>query len=101
MRNHAPQVMLVPSAFTVPTGKAHWEVLLRARAIENQAFVIAAAQVNVGETRVLFLVEFIIFTVSFAVYPVIQARANCCILGKGDGVNRVSHLIQMVIMHTK
>ncbi len=34
----------VPSAFTVPTGQAHWQVLLRARAIENGAFVIAAAQ---------------------------------------------------------
>ena len=32
------------SAFTVPTGQAHWEVLLRARAIENQAFVLAPAQ---------------------------------------------------------
>lgn len=34
----------IPSAFTVPTGSAHWHVLLRARAIENGAFVIAAAQ---------------------------------------------------------
>ena len=33
-----------PSAFTVPTGQAHWHVLLRARAIENGAFVIAPAQ---------------------------------------------------------
>ena len=38
------QILLVPSAFTVPTGEAHWEVLLRARAIENQAWVIASAQ---------------------------------------------------------
>jgi predicted amidohydrolase len=34
----------VPSAFTVPTGSAHWDVLLRARAIENGAYVIAPAQ---------------------------------------------------------
>jgi predicted amidohydrolase len=34
----------VPSAFTVPTGSAHWHVLLRARAIENGAFVVAPAQ---------------------------------------------------------
>lgn len=40
------QVLTVPSAFTVPTGQAHWEVLLRARAIENQAWVLAAAQVG-------------------------------------------------------
>jgi predicted amidohydrolase len=34
----------ISSAFTVPTGKAHWHTLVRARAIENQCFVIAAAQ---------------------------------------------------------
>ena len=38
------QVLTVPSAFTRPTGEAHWHVLLRARAIENGAFVLAAAQ---------------------------------------------------------
>jgi deaminated glutathione amidase len=37
-------VLLVPSAFTYTTGQAHWEILLRARAIENQAYVVAAAQ---------------------------------------------------------
>ena len=40
------QVLSVPAAFTVPTGRAHWEVLLRARAIENQAYVLAAGQVG-------------------------------------------------------
>ncbi|KAH6613637.1 carbon-nitrogen hydrolase [Chaetomium sp. MPI-SDFR-AT-0129] len=39
-------IITYPSAFTVPTGKAHWEVLLRARAIETQSYVIAAAQVG-------------------------------------------------------
>jgi nitrilase len=34
----------IPSAFTVPTGQAHWEVLLRCRAIENLSYVVAAAQ---------------------------------------------------------
>lgn len=38
------QLFSLPAAFTVPTGKAHWEVLLRARAIENLSFVLAAAQ---------------------------------------------------------
>ncbi len=38
------QAIAVPAAFTVPTGKAHWRVLLRARAIEAGLFVIAAAQ---------------------------------------------------------
>ena len=37
-------VMFLPSAFTVPTGAAHWETLVRARAIENKAYVIAPAQ---------------------------------------------------------
>ncbi|QPH56137.1 carbon-nitrogen hydrolase family protein [Pontivivens ytuae] len=38
------QILTVPSAFTVPTGRAHWEVLLRARAIETGCFVLAPAQ---------------------------------------------------------
>jgi predicted amidohydrolase len=38
------QWFTVPAAFTVPTGRAHWEVLLRSRAIENLSFVVAAAQ---------------------------------------------------------
>ena len=37
-------LILVPSAFTYTTGKAHWEILLRARAIENQCYVLAPAQ---------------------------------------------------------
>lgn len=37
-------VLLVPAAFTYTTGQAHWEVLLRARAIENQAYLLASAQ---------------------------------------------------------
>lgn len=38
------ELLSIPSAFTVPTGKAHWETLLRARAIENQCYVMAAGQ---------------------------------------------------------
>lgn len=38
------QILTVPAAFTVPTGKAHWEAILRARAIENGCFVLAPAQ---------------------------------------------------------
>ena len=40
------QAFTLPSAFTVPTGRAHWEILVRARAVENQAFVIASGQVG-------------------------------------------------------
>jgi predicted amidohydrolase len=43
------QIITVPAAFTVPTGQAHWEVLLRARAIETGAFLIAPAQGGVHE----------------------------------------------------
>jgi nitrilase len=41
------QILSIPSAFTTPTGRAHWETLLRARAIENLCFVIAPAQSGV------------------------------------------------------
>lgn len=44
LRNQGARVFIIPSAFTVPTGQAHWEILLRARAIENQAYVIASDQ---------------------------------------------------------
>jgi len=37
-------LIVVPAAFTVPTGRAHWELLLRARAVENQCYLLAAAQ---------------------------------------------------------
>lgn len=46
IRDLGAQVLTYPSAFTVPTGKVHWETLLRARAIETQSYVIAAAQVG-------------------------------------------------------
>jgi len=42
-------LLSVPSAFTYPTGAAHWEMLLRARAVENQCYVIAPAQGGVHE----------------------------------------------------
>ena len=44
LTNAGASVLLAPAAFTVPTGQAHWHVLLRARAIEAGCFVIAAAQ---------------------------------------------------------
>jgi predicted amidohydrolase len=39
-------VLLVPAAFTAHTGRDHWEVLLRARAVENQCYVVAAGQIG-------------------------------------------------------
>ncbi|KAK3348504.1 carbon-nitrogen hydrolase [Neurospora tetraspora] len=46
LRRQGAEIITYPSAFTVPTGQAHWEILLRARAIETQSYVIAAAQVG-------------------------------------------------------
>lgn len=51
LRNQGAEVMLVPAAFTAETGKAHWEVLLRARAIETQSYVMAAAQTGKHNDR--------------------------------------------------
>lgn len=44
VKNDGAEVLLVPAAFTAHTGAAHWHLLLRARAVEDQAYVIAAAQ---------------------------------------------------------
>ncbi|KAI9371448.1 carbon-nitrogen hydrolase [Aspergillus egyptiacus] len=44
LKRQNAQIITYPSAFTVPTGRAHWETLLRARAIETQSYVIASAQ---------------------------------------------------------
>jgi predicted amidohydrolase len=50
LRARGAQIITYPSAFTTPTGKAgHWEILLRARAIETQSYVIAAGQVGVHD----------------------------------------------------
>ncbi|WP_331457006.1 nitrilase-related carbon-nitrogen hydrolase, partial [Haloferax profundi] len=46
MAHRGANVLLVPAAFTMFTGKDHWEPLLRARAIENQSYVIAPAQIG-------------------------------------------------------
>lgn len=55
LRRQGAQILTYPSAFTVPTGKAHWEVLIRARAIETQSYVVAAAQIGQhNEKRVTY-----------------------------------------------
>ena len=46
LSNEGATILSIPAAFTVPTGEAHWHVLMRARAIEAGAFVAAAAQVG-------------------------------------------------------
>jgi len=55
LADEGAEILCVPSAFTLFTGKDHWEVLLRARAIENLAYVVAPAQVGRhSERRVTF-----------------------------------------------
>jgi predicted amidohydrolase len=49
LTNEGATILTIPAAFTVPTGEAHWHVLMRARAIEAGAFVVAAAQVGEHE----------------------------------------------------
>lgn len=51
LREQGAEIISIPAAFTQLTGKAHWEPLLRARAIENQCIVLAPAQVGVHGTR--------------------------------------------------
>ncbi|KAK9452592.1 carbon-nitrogen hydrolase [Dipodascopsis uninucleata] len=51
LRRKGAQIITYPSAFTVRTGQAHWEVLGRARAIDNQCFVIMAAQVGTHDSE--------------------------------------------------
>ena len=49
LTNEGANILTIPAAFTVPTGDAHWHVLMRARAIEAGCFVVAAAQVGQHE----------------------------------------------------
>ncbi|EEH18002.1 hypothetical protein PABG_00565 [Paracoccidioides brasiliensis Pb03] len=51
LRRQNAQIITYPSAFTAPTGQAHWEPLLRARAIETQSYVIAAAQAGAHNSK--------------------------------------------------
>jgi predicted amidohydrolase len=51
LRRSGAELISYPSAFTIKTGIAHWEVLLKARAIETQTFVIAAAQVGIHNSK--------------------------------------------------
>ncbi|MBD1576176.1 carbon-nitrogen hydrolase family protein [Vibrio sp. S11_S32] len=47
LRQQGAQVIVVPAAFTKPTGQAHWQVLLRARAIETQCWIVAVGQTGI------------------------------------------------------
>lgn len=49
--NLGAKILTFPSAFTFATGAFHWELLLRARAVENQCYVIAAAQSGIHNPK--------------------------------------------------
>lgn len=51
LRNMGAEILTYPSAFTYQTGAAHWEILLRARAIETQCYVVAAAQTSIHNKK--------------------------------------------------
>ena len=76
------QVLAVPAAFTVPTGRAHWHALLRARAIETGAFVLAPAQSGTHAAREG--AERRTFGHSLAVSPWGEVLADA---GEGTGVS--------------
>lgn len=78
LRRLGADIIAYPSAFTVPTGQAHWEVLLRARAIETQSYVIAAAQMgrhNAGRAS---------YGHAMVVDPWGRVLAECGRVGPGD-----------------
>jgi len=68
LTNHGATLLSIPAAFTVPTGEAHWHVLMRARAIEAGVFVIAAAQIGRHEDG----------RVTYGHSLVVDPGARCC-----------------------
>jgi predicted amidohydrolase len=80
-------LVLVPSAFLVETGRAHWEILLRARAIESQCYVVASAQVGTHNST-KSQAERRTFGHSLAIDPWGNIEAD---LGESEGV-RIVHL---------
>ena len=51
LRRRGAEIVFIPSNFTAPTGAAHWEVLIRARAVEGQFFVVAPAQTGTHNAK--------------------------------------------------
>lgn len=81
-------VILVPSAFLEETGKAHWEILLRARAIESQCFVVASAQVGSHRSTQYPELERRTYGKSMIIDPWGSVELN---LGESEGV-QIHHL---------
>lgn len=81
LKRRGAETFLYPSAFTVPTGKAHWKTLLTARAIESQGYVIAAAQCGKhNEKRVSYGGSMVI-----SPWGEVVAELGTAVDGPGDG----------------
>ncbi len=85
---HGANVLLVPAAFTLQTGRDHWEILLRARAIENQCWVAAAGQWGTAPPSQL------LFGRSMVINPwgLVIAQA-------GDGVTTITAELDLQVLH--
>ncbi|WP_081059485.1 carbon-nitrogen hydrolase family protein, partial [Burkholderia vietnamiensis] len=72
-------LLVVPSAFTYTTGRAHWETLLRARAVENQCYVLAAAQGGKHENgrRTWGVLRHFVWNTTLTMTPGRRARWAC------------------------
>lgn len=81
-------ILLIPAAFTVPTGQAHWDVLTRARAIENLCYVLAAAQCGANTSERKTYGHSRIIDPWGTVLAESKGDASCCLVAE---INR-SHL---------
>jgi deaminated glutathione amidase len=88
LQTQGAEVLSVPSAFTAPTGKAHWEVLLRARAIENLSYVLAPAQGGLHENGRETYGD------SLIVDPWGQVIARVATQGPGLALANIDHTVQ-------
>jgi nitrilase len=88
LQTQGAEVLSVPSAFTAPTGKAHWEVLLRARAIENLSYVLAPAQGGLHENGRETYGD------SLIVDPWGQVMARVATQGPGLALANIDHTVQ-------
>ena len=91
-------LLLVPSAFTHTTGQAHWEVLLRARAIENLAYVLAAAQGGLHENQRRTWAHSMVVD-AWGHILALQAEGPGVVLANIDKATLAAHRLQLPALH--
>ena len=97
-------VLSVPSAFTKKTGKLHWHILNQARAIENQSFVVSAAQVGRNNDRVSTYGHYLIVTtLKEKFYRLGGEKEGVCVmrLSFSDIINTRSKNYNELVMYRK